>query len=83
MKALIAVAALIALSGCQKQAEATQPVGNGFTVEKLFTVEGCSVYRFTDALRPIYYTNCSGATHTTESCGKNCTRARDVVGGAE
>lgn len=83
MKALIVLTALVALSGCQKQAEATQSAGSGFKVEKLFTVEGCSVYRFTDALRPIYYTNCSGATHTTESCGKNCTRARDVVGGGE
>ena len=83
MRALIIVAALIALSGCQKQAEATQSAGSGFQVEKLFTVEGCSVYRFTDALRPIYYTNCSGATHANESCGKGCTRQRDVVGGDE
>jgi hypothetical protein len=83
MKTLIAVAALIALSGCQKQAEATQSAGSGFQVEKLFTVEGCSVYRFKDSLRYIYYTNCSGSTHTTESCGKGCVRQVDVVGGVK
>lgn len=81
MKALIVLLAVSTLTGCQKQAESTQAAGSGFNVEKLFTVEGCSVYRFRDAMRPIYYTNCKGATHTTESCGKNCSYSHNVVGG--
>ena len=65
------VLASLALVACKKQAEETVHKGS-YQVEKLFTYEGCTVYRFEDA-RTVYYTNCKGSTQTTTSCGKNCT----------
>lgn len=80
MKFLILMTALIALSACQKEAETVQRVGaSGVDVEKLFTFEGCSVYRFQDD-RTVYFTNCSGSTQYAENCGKNCTINRQVNG---
>jgi len=49
-----------------------------FKVEKLFTYEGCTVYRFNDD-RTVYYTNCSGSTQSTYSCGKGCTHINNVT----
>lgn len=83
MKALIVLSAVITLAGCQKEAEFHQTAGTGgFNVEKLFTVEGCSVYRFKD-YRTVYYTNCSGSTQTQQSCGKNCSYTHTVSGGGQ
>ena len=77
MKTLVTLLlASVALVGCQKQAEEMQHKGE-FKVEKLFTFEGCSVYRFRDD-RTVYYTNCNGSTHSTYNCGKGCSRD-DVV----
>lgn len=53
--------AALALSGCdieRETVEKTQQQGS-WKVEKLFTVDGCSVYRFYDS-RWIYYSNCAG-----------------------
>lgn len=56
--ALIALAAIM-LSGCEKKAvERTEQIGS-WQVEKLFTVDGCSVYRFQDG-RDVYFSNCPG-----------------------
>ncbi|QNJ57392.1 DUF4884 domain-containing protein [Pseudomonas phage Dolphis] len=79
--AAIAAAALL-LAGCQKQAESTTQVGHEFKVDTLFTVDGCTVYRFVDGVRPRYFTNCRGSTEWSESCGKNCTHDDGVTGGA-
>ena len=72
--AIIAVSTV--LVGCEKPAESMTIKGAGFKVETLFTHEGCTVYRFSDAARFRYYANCeSGPRSTTmwtESCGKNC-----------
>ena len=59
--------------------EETKKVGFGetYTVEKLFTYEGCTVYRFNDH-RTVYYTNCNGETQSSHSCGKNCTATDNV-----
>jgi hypothetical protein len=77
MKTLVALLlASVALVGCQKQAEESQRKGD-FKVEKLFTFEGCSVYRFYDD-RTVYYSNCNGSTQSTYNCGKGCSR-NDVV----
>ena len=51
---------VLALTGCQKEAEQSQAAGSNFKVDKLFTVDGCTVYRFTDD-RTVYFTNCSGS----------------------
>lgn len=60
MKKLLIVAAVVAaLTGCEIQEE--KPVINEeFSVSKLFTVDGCTVYRFHDKANWIYYTNCKG-----------------------
>ena len=74
MKKILILAAILALSGCGKPAETSTSVGREFVVDKLFTHEGCTVYRFTDHGNPRYFTNCSGSTTWREGCGKNCTR---------
>lgn len=73
MKSLNAVLvglAVLVLSGCSKPAESTTRVGNDFEVGKLFTVDGCTLYRFEDGGRSHYFTNCSGSTSYTVSNGK-------------
>lgn len=78
MKLSLVILMLLTLAGCQKQAETTQKVGN-YKVEKLFTHEGCTTYRFYDG-RTVYYTNCAESNTSTqysESCGKHCSRDVD------
>lgn len=79
MKYILALMAAVALSACTKQAETSTQVGREFVVEKLFTHDGCTVYRFVDG-NTRYFTNCSGSTTWHESCGKNCTREQGVIG---
>lgn len=81
MKYFIIMIALV-LSACGKiEAESTQQAGIGATVEKLFTVDGCTVYRFNDNGYRRYFTNCKGSTEWRENCGKNCSRDMSVSGG--
>lgn len=62
LKMLCVAAAILALSGCDKRpAESTVTVGQGFQVSRLFTTDGCTVYRFYDS-GTRYFTNCSGST---------------------
>lgn len=82
MKILALALAIFALFGCEKQAEMSQPAGVGFQVDKLFTVDGCTVYRFYDTGRR-YFTDCKGSTEWQESCGKNCSKDAGVYGGAQ
>lgn len=73
-KSLISVlAAMTLLTGCEKASESTVVVGveSDFKVGRLFTVDGCTAYRFYDNGRAIYYTNCKGATDSTYNSGKN------------
>lgn len=78
MKTLLTILALLTLSACGKPAESTTQVGVEFVVHKLFTHEGCTLYRFYDGGYARYYTNCSGSTSWTESCGKNCSRPNGI-----
>ncbi len=78
MKKLIAILFVAVLAGCAKQAETSSNVGTEFVVDKLFTHEGCTVYRFTDYGNPRYFTNCAGTTAWQENCGKSCTRQMSV-----
>lgn len=70
---------VLALLGCHNEAESTARTSNGnFHVDRLFTTDGCTVYRFVDAYTH-YFTRCDGARSITigshtESCGKNCTK---------
>lgn len=81
-RAIIALVVLAALSGCErKPAEASATAGVGFVVERLFTHDGCTVYRFVDVYTR-YFTKCDGAATShmgwSESCGKNCTRPVEI-----
>ena len=71
---LIMTLLVLSLTGCERLAESSTPAGKGFVVEKLFTHEGCTVYRFADSGRSRYFTNCNGTTSWVESCGKGCVR---------
>lgn len=82
MKILVLALVTLSLFGCYGEAEMSQPAGVGFQVDKLFTVEGCTVYRFYDAGRR-YFTDCKGSTEWQESCGKNCSKDAGVYGGAQ
>jgi hypothetical protein len=78
LKVLCIAAAILALGGCNKRAESTVTTGAGFQVSKLFTTDGCTVYRFYDSgLR--YFTNCSGSTYG-DTGGKSTTPV-GVAGG--
>ena len=84
-KIMLSLAALAMVAGCEKPAESVAHTGAGFTVERLFTHDGCTVYRFRDSSKR-YFTRCDGiaAQSTTtwqESCGKSCTREIEVSGG--
>jgi hypothetical protein len=82
LKTLTIIAlACAALAGCTKAAETSSAAGLDFKVDRLFTHEGCTAYRFADEGRFRYYTRCDGAQAATtwsEYCGKNCTRSVDV-----
>lgn len=51
-----------------------------FNVEKLFTNEGCTIFRFEDAGHYRYYSRCDMAVSSSvisefsQSCGKGCTK---------
>lgn len=82
MKRIIFVAAaLIALTGCEKMAETSTQAGVEFKVDRLFTTDGCTVYRFADGGRSRYFTNCHGSTEWQERTGKNSSYPQGVQGG--
>lgn len=62
MKKTMLLLVLLSLTGCYKDPESTTPAGRGFEVEKLFTVDNCTVYRFSDGGRAVYFSNCKGRT---------------------
>lgn len=85
-KAVILLA-LLAIVGCSKQAESSAAAGVDFKVDRLFTHDRCTVYRFQDSGSDRYFTRCEGMdaasdTAWSESCGKNCRRRVGVSGGA-
>lgn len=63
MKKIIIISiALLALTACEsKQVEEVKASSNqSYPVEKLFTVDGITVYRFRDSDRYVYFTNRTG-----------------------
>lgn len=80
-KIAIIVAAVALLAGCQKAAEVSSPAGLEFNVDRLFTHDGCTVYRFRDAGSSRYFTRCVGASSEVgwqEACGKGCSRMMNI-----
>lgn len=80
MRTILLVTAVIALAACEAPSVSKSPTNNAAVpVELLFEHEGCRVYRFQDAGRNHYFTNCTGSAVSTRtrSCGKNCFRRED------
>lgn len=77
MGAIIIIVAALFLSGCLGESDpvAPQSSADNYRVGKLFTVDGCTVYRFYDG-DAHYFTNCHGNTETNRTvyCGKGCLR---------
>ena len=62
MYKIILLIALVVLLGCEKTGEAMVPVSNGnFEVTRLFTTDGCTLYRFKDDGENRYWSKCTGA----------------------
>lgn len=69
-------------SGCAANPVSVHATNNDeVPVEKLFTHEGCTVYRFKD-VGYHYYVRCDGPgiamTHSREPCGKGCVVNQDI-----
>jgi hypothetical protein len=72
MNKLLMIMLTMLLVACGKPATGpATPVGQ-FVVERLFTVDGCTVHRFYDHGHARYFTNCRGSVGTayTQSQGK-------------
>ena len=80
-KLVVALSCLI-LAACSEPAESTASSSNpNVSVEKLLTVDDCTVYRFQDAGYNRYFSNCkSGRSEVTYqlNCGKNCSRPETI-----
>lgn len=70
----------VLLVGCSRQ-QAVETNNPNFEIDKLFTKDGCDVYRFRDAGYPRYFVKCENAqagVSWSESCGKGCTNSVSV-----
>lgn len=70
MKIKYCLISILLLSGCYKDPEAVEVAGKGYNVGKLFVVDGCSVYRFYDGGRYVYFSSCTGNTQSYHQVGK-------------
>lgn len=79
-RALLIAAAAVLLGSCAGPGAPADSVESnaGYAVQKLFKVDGCTVYRFEDAGSLRYLTTCPGSVQSVTSCGKSCTR-RDQI----
>jgi hypothetical protein len=73
---------LLPLAACVQPAVATAPSNNPhIEVDTLLTHDGCTVYRFRDAVYH-YFVRCRDAptamTLSRVSCGKNCSRPEEI-----
>lgn len=59
---ILFILTLLLFTGCiKKPLEISQTENKEFAVEKLFTFDGCTVYRFSDDGGIKYFTNCKGS----------------------
>lgn len=81
IKTLAIVIAALLLSGCDDpvKPESTTTVGNGVNLQTLFVKDGCTMYKFEDNRRKIYWANCPGEVHSRWSStnGKGVTTQHD------
>ena len=82
-KALMAVFMATAfLTGCNGDgayvvAQMANPADT-YNVRKLFTVDGCDVYRFSDS-RYVYFTNCQGSANWSTNEGKSVSHYQNTT----
>lgn len=77
--ATMALALALALCSCTNTPVATEQTSNtNMTADKLFTINGCTVYRFTDNGSYHYFTDCRGSTSSRIFCGKGCYRPDEI-----
>jgi len=72
------------ISGCSKPAETVSSTSNPeVNVGKLFTYDGCTVYRFGDVGYSHYFVKCEGQNSSTSFrmryCGKNCRNPESIT----
>lgn len=77
MRTIVLLIAALAVASCGKSPLSTESSNNpDVAIDKLFTHEGVTVYRFVDGGRYVYFTAPPvdvNYSHS-ESCGKGCTR---------
>lgn len=75
--------ALVLLVACEADPVARHGTNNAdVQLDTLFTRDGCTVYRFSDAGNLHYFARCEAASAEVigtrrESCGKNCSHVVD------
>lgn len=83
MKLFIVVAVIVLAACTEKPLSTIQSNNPNYQVDKLFSHEGCDVYRFEDGGHK-YFVRCadktSVSTNWTETCGRGCSRNVNVVG---
>lgn len=76
---LVTTFCAVLLCACAKKAERVVTSSNSAVqVEKLFELDGCTVYRFIDEGRNHYFTNCQGSLSQRLKCGKKCSYAEEI-----
>lgn len=60
--------------------EAIETTNEKYPVRRLFEVDGCTVYRFTDADKYRYFTRCVGAETETMQGSNDCRTVTTVTG---
>lgn len=70
-KVLIALSLGLLMAACTKPMENVQTNNSGVAVQKMFDIENCTMYRWTEG-EFLICKNGNAMTSTTEQCGKNC-----------
>jgi outer membrane biogenesis lipoprotein LolB len=82
MNKLVVALSCLVLVACTEPAESTAASSNpNVSVEKLLTVDGCTVYRFQDGGHSRYFSKCHDAHSEVtyqQNCGKNCSRPETI-----
>ena len=73
MKKLVIACVLLAFTSCMKEGKpvVVKDSVSNYKVEKLFEVDGISVYRFLDGNKRVYFTNRTGDVYTWGIKNKN------------
>lgn len=81
MKKLVIACVLLAFTSCMKEGKpvVVKDSVSNYKVEKLFEVDGISVYRFLDGNKRVYFTNKQGTFIHGESKIKTCIKHRQFV----